>query len=494
MATWLNNKDRCLPLAAVFTPGTIHVQPDLIYQNDEPLKPAQPQEFWYGTQNYAATQLDFTALWKVGNRTYADVINNGPSGDLHAVALGSVSRRGILSIPPPSQNSSYELSFFGPALSCNSLSAADFSAFNTSLSAAYNNRYLPGMRTILGGVEALNPSRSLVLKYNAWVGTTDYNLSNPNWNNDTTTVNTLNQANVNYFYLSSSSSQNGSTVLVACHLHNATYNVRFSFENSQQSVNVLSVAIEEPVPYNATVDSDDPDYGNIVYNAVLDAFNNIVVGAATNDTGTEAPNILYYGSPVSVSALQDFIESKSEYTLTSDAAIKTLESMFQNITLSSMSSPSLRLPDEETKVIKTTTWRSVNIFVYEPLDLYIAYGCALLASLACVFWGLYVLLHHNHVSYSLKFSTILRTTRLNGINEIVIPESRKGNDPIPREMKMIKLKYTIDAESDEDGFAIAHGSGQDDNADSPGNTVMTEESLDRPFFPSSDTRRRPNSI
>lgn len=466
MAIWLNSKDRCLPLAAVFTPGTIHVEPDLIYQNDEPLKPAQPQEFWYGTQNYAATQLDYTALQEIGNRTYADVINNGPSGDLNAVALGSASRRDILSIPPPNQNSSYELSFFGPALSCNSLSAADFSTFNTSLSAAYNNTYLPGMRTILGGVEAIQSPGSLVLKYNAWMGTTDYNLSNPNWNNDTATVNTPNQANVNYFYLSSGSSQNESTVLVACHLHNATYNVSFSFENSQQSINVLSVAIEEPVPYNATVDYDDPDYGNIVYNAVLNAFDNIVIGAATNDTGTEAPNILYYGSPVSISALRDFIESKSEYTLTSDAVVKTLEAMFQNITISLMSSPSLRLPDEETKVIKTTTWHSVNIFVYEPLDLYIAYGCALLASLACVFWGLYVLLRHNHMSYSLKFSTILRTTRLNEINDIVAPESRKGNDPIAREIKMIKLKYTIDAKSDENGFAIAHG--QVDNADSPG--------------------------
>jgi hypothetical protein len=457
-------------LAAVFTPGTIHVQSDLRYQDDQPLKPAQPQEFWYGTQNYAATQLDYTALWKIDNHTYADVINNGPSSDLNSVAIGSVSRRGILSIPPPSQNSSYELSFFGPALSCNSLSAADFSTFNTSLSAAYNHTYLPGMRTFLGGVEANFSPRSLVLKYNAWVGTTDLNLSNPNWNNDTTTTTTIdepNQANVNYFYLSSGSSQDESTALVACHLHNATYNVSFSFENSQQSVNVLSVAIEEPVPYNATVDYNDPDYGNIVYNAVLDAFNNIVIGAATNDTGTEAPNILYYGGPVSISALQDFIESKSKYTLTSDAVIKTLEAMFQNVTISSMSSPSLRLPDDQAKVIETTTWHSVNIFVYEPLDLYIAYGGAFLASLACVFWGLHVLLHHNHVSYSLKFSTILRTTRLTEINEIVIPKSRKGNDPIPREIKMTKLRYTIDSKSDENGFAIAHGSGQDDHADPP---------------------------
>jgi hypothetical protein len=454
-------------LAAVFTPGTIHVQPDLSYQNNTLLKPVQPQQSWYGTQNYAATQLDYTALWKVDDITYADVLNNGPSGDLYSVALGSVSRRDVLSIPAPNQNSSYELSFFGPSLSCNNLSAEDFSTFNTSLTEAYNTHSLPGMHTILGGTESSYNEASLALKYNAWVGTNEdygvnYNLSNPYWNNDTNTTidpNHPRSANIIYFYLSSMPQQDVS-VLVACHLHNATYNVGFSFENSQQSINVRSVTVKEAVPYNATVDSEDPNYGNIVYSSVLYAFNNIVVATATNDTGTEAPNVLYYGGPVSVSALRDFIEAEPPTKLSADAVINTLQEIFQNITLSTMTSPSLRLPNSQAKAIKTKTWHSVNIYIYEPTNLYIAYGCALLASSLCVLWGLYVLLRRNRVSYSVSFSTILRTTRRSEIDGIVNVDARKGNNPVPKAMKGVKLRYIVgERRSGGEGFALVHDDG-----------------------------------
>jgi hypothetical protein len=452
-------------LAAVFTPGTIHVQPDLSYQNDTLLRPVQPQQSWYGTQNYAATQLDYTAIWKVDSITYANVLNNGPSGVLYSVALGSVSQRDVLSIPPPSQNSSYELSFFGPSLSCNNLSAEDFSTFNTSLTEAYNTHSLPGMRTILGGVESVYNKASLVLKYNAWVGTNEkygvnYNLSNPYWNNDTDTTigpNHPRSANIIYFYLSSMPHQGDATVLVACHLHNATYNVGFSFENSQQSINVRSVTIEEAVPYNATVDIEDPNYGNVVYSSVLYAFNKIVVAAATNDTGTEAPNVLYYGGPVSVSALRDFIEAEPPTKLTADAVINTLQETFQNITLSTMASPSLRLPYSQAKAIETKRWLTFNIYIYKPTNLYIAYGCALLASTLCVLWGLYVLLRRNRVSYSVSFSTILRTTRRSEIDMIVQEDARKGNNPVPEAMKGVKLRYIVGGRSGGgEGFALVH--------------------------------------
>ena len=112
------------------------------------------------------------------------------------------------------------------------------------------------MGTILGEVESIYNQASLVLKYNAWVGTNEtygvnYNLSNPHWNNDTNTMVSPNHANIIYFYFSSNPRKDDGSVLVACHLHNATYNVGFSFENSQQSINVQSVTTKEAVPYNA---------------------------------------------------------------------------------------------------------------------------------------------------------------------------------------------------------------------------------------------------
>lgn len=384
-------------------------------------------------------------------------MNLGPSSELYSFALRSVSQRDVLSIPHPNSNSSYELSFFGPSLSCNSLSAEDFSTFNTSLTEAYNALSLPGMHSFLGGVKALR--KEVTVKYNAWVGTnggygTSYNLSNPYWNNDTGVQNTPSSANIIYFYLSSTRQQDDGSVLVACHLHNATYNVGFSFENSQQVIDVRSVTIKEAVPYNATVDIERPNYSNIVYNSVLYAFNNIVVAAATNDS---MANVLYYGGPVSVSALRDFIEGEPSTKLTSDAVITTLEEMFQNITISTMSSPSLRLPDSQAKGIKGKTWYTVNIYVCEPTNLYIAYGCAFLASSLCVLWGLHLLLHRNRVSYSVCFSTILRTTRRSEMDGIVNADARVGNDPVPKAMEGVRLRYLVgERRSGGEGFALVH--------------------------------------
>lgn len=206
------------------------------------------------------------------------------------------------------------------------------------------------------------------------------------------------------------------------------------------------------------MDAESPNYGTVVYNSVLYAFNNIVIAAATNDTGTEAPNVLYYGGPVSVSALRDFIEADPSAKLSADAVIITLQEIFQNITLSTMTSPSLRLPDSQAKAIETKIWPSVNVYIYKPTDLYIAYGCALLASALCVLWGLYVSLHRNRASYNLGFSTILRTTRRSEIDAVVDAGARRGDDPVPKAMGAVRLRYVGgERRSGGEGFAVVRG-------------------------------------
>ena len=441
----------CIPIAAIFTPGTIHVQPDLKYENNTLLKAVQPQQSWVGKQNFGQTQIDYTALTGYGGHTFADAVLNGPSGTLYSVALGSVSLRDILPIPPPKQNSSYELSFFAPALSCNNLSAGELSNFEKSISAAQKAKYLPGQDTILGGVETVYNSTSLVVKYNAWIEShRGIDLSNPSWNNGTNDQTSPDEANNQYFYFSS----NVNSLLLACHLHNATYNAGFTFQDSEQTINLKSVTLHELVPLNSTVDTTTPDYSNSVYNAIYYAFNNIVIATAINDTGSTSPNILSYGPGlVLVSALRDFIEDSSP--LTTSTVITTLQSMFQNITLSTLSAPSLRLSDAQTSPIRTTTWRTVNVYVYDPQDLYIAYGCALLAAMLCVVWGLFLVLCRNKASYSLKFSTIVRTTRRREIDGIVDAGARMGEEPLPREMRQVKLGYSAD-----DGFAVVHIGGR----------------------------------
>lgn len=474
----------CLPIAAVFTPGTIHVQPSLKYDNNTQLKPAQPQQSWIGKQNFGSSQIDLSALFRPGptGDTYADVILAGPSGSLYSVAIGSAGQRDVLSIPSPARNASYDLSFYGPALSCTSLDEYDLSTFKTAITAAQHNQYLPVTATTYGGVENAYNSTGHVVKYNAWIKDSTvygWDLQHPNWNNGSDNTAAPTTDNTQYFYISS----NDDDVLLTCHLHNATYDVQYTFENSEQSINVKSKSLHELAPWNATVDTDFPNYASVVYTSMLWAFNNIAIGAGINDTTAGAINqgVLYYNGAVSVSILRDLIEG--EMPLTTETAIDALETMFTNLTLSILSSSSLRLADDQAKTITASTWRSVNVWEYEPDDLYIAYGCALLATLLCVLWGFYLVFQHNHLSYSIKFSTFLRTTRRKELDGLVAAEDRKGNDPLPKDMKEIKLAFGNTGTAgfqDSDGFRLAGSSGVD--AAEHGHSTMTQEPSENSTF------------
>lgn len=457
-----------LPVAAVFTPGTIEVHSDVRYDNSTLLRPAQPQQSWRGKQKFANTQIDYSVLTREGQYTESSLVLNSPSGILHAVAVGSAGRRDILPIPAPYQNSSYKLSFYGPGLACDSASAQDLATFNEALASARKARILPSLNTILGGVQDAQDPSSYVLKYNAWMKSQNsgFNLSHPSWNNDTRNSHPFPYAdNTGYFYFNISAHD----VLVACHLHNASYDVEFRFQNSEQSINVTSVKLHGLVPFDETVIvgvgdtdiSDKIDYENAVYSAVQYAFNNIVIGAASNETiaGSTNQGIQYYAGIVSLSMLRDFIESEDPVKV--DIIIDALQSIFQNITLSTLSTPELRLTDDEAEPITGSTWLSINVYVYQPENLYVAYGCSLLAAILCVLWGFHVMAHHGRLTYSIKFSTLLRTTRQKELDGIVSSAARRGNDPLPHEIKIHKLRYRLGGDHDLDGFQLVSSSDSD---------------------------------
>ena len=456
-----------LPIAAVFTPGTIQVTLGQKYDNSTVLRPAQPQQSWRGKQSFADTQIDYTAIYRVGQYTYASLILNSPSGILSSVAVGSASRRNVLPIPAPDQNSSYPLTFYGPSLGCAVAPAEDLTTFHTALVDVRKARALPGLRTDLGGTEAYYNYDSYVLKYNSWMKDSNdgYNLSQPSWNNDSSNYSPFPYPdNTGFFYFNTS----GHDTLIECHLYNATYDVEFTFQNSEQTINVNSVTLHELVPFNETVAvdkgdtdlSDQINYDNAAFSATQYAFNDIVVGAASNETGAGSVNngIQYYQGLASLSVLRDFIES--EEPIEPSAIVAAIQTMFQNITISTLSAPQLRLTSAQASTIIGSTWRTVNIYQYQPTDLYIAYGCSLLGTALCVLWGFYVISHHNHHrSYSLKFSTILRTTRRRELDSMVDAAARDGADPLPKGIKEPKIRYSVgDGEDGHlDGFELVSG-------------------------------------
>ena len=322
------------------------------------------------------------------------------------------------------------------------------------------------MKTILEGVESASGNAdSIVLKYNAFVEYTnyDYDLSHPNCNNGTADIAVPTTDGITYFYFLSAANP----ILLECSMHNATYNVGFLFENFEQAIDVRSVDLHERVPWNSTINIDTPDYANTVYNSVLYAFNDIVIAAAINDTtpGDINNGILYYNGAVSMSALRQYIEGDSP--LDAKTAIDTLQDMFTNLTISTLSQQSLRLTTAQATAMRVSTWRSVNVWKYDPKDLYIAYGCALLATVMCVMWGIYLVFQHNHLSYSIRFSTFLRTTRRKELDGLVAPEDRNGNDPLPKDMKTVKLAFgNTEATGFQasDGFRLAQSVGEENGS------------------------------
>jgi hypothetical protein len=77
-----------------------------------------------------------------------------------------------------------------------------------------------------------------------------------------------------------------------------------------------------------------------------------------------------------------------------------------------------------------TVEQSRNVYVYRLLDLYIAYGASIAASIVCAAIGVSAL-YRNGLCYSTNFSTILRTTRRHELDDLMTPADTKGGDPLP---------------------------------------------------------------
>ncbi|KAE8135090.1 hypothetical protein BDV38DRAFT_285292 [Aspergillus pseudotamarii] len=129
-----------------------------------------------------------------------------------------------------------------------------------------------------------------------------------------------------------------------------------------------------------------------------------------------------------------------------------IEEVFENITLSMMSSDSLQFnyssrlaPDN----VPVTTTQIVNLYSFSKSVLWITYGVALLLTLGVGGVGLHAHVS-SHGSYTTKFSTIFRTTRGATLSTSIEATDENGQDPLP----MYIAKSTI---------ALAGATGADSN-------------------------------
>lgn len=107
----------------------------------------------------------------------------------------------------------------------------------------------------------------------------------------------------------------------------------------------------------------------------------------------------------------------------------TIEDLFQNMTLALLSVPSLLAPQtSDTPVVSTST--SI-IYRYDAIRLWTAYAAALATTVIAVAVGLGSLVISG-VSYSNRFSTIVRVSRDQNLPIVIEDEDRCGQDPLPK--------------------------------------------------------------
>jgi hypothetical protein len=113
-----------------------------------------------------------------------------------------------------------------------------------------------------------------------------------------------------------------------------------------------------------------------------------------------------------------------------------LEELFQNMTLSLFSSPSF--VEESAEGTEVAYYITQNTYAYNNRNLFISYGLAVGFALIAGIVGCASILS-NGASYSNKFSTVLRTTRGQELEELIAYNDRTGVDPLPKHLEKSRI-------------------------------------------------------
>ncbi|KAI4854288.1 hypothetical protein E4T45_04020 [Aureobasidium sp. EXF-8846] len=433
----------------------------------------------------------------------------GPQFEVMKVVTAAAGQSAVLPISAPGNqpNASYVQQFAGPALQCKDvteplrgqiISNVNISSWNATTSYGYL-AWVPTTTKVLP-FELVSVSD----RYDQWqlqsvpLGPTAGPLSifvftSPNMRNP-------------YGYgMDPEYDYYGNATIIKCQLMNATYSSSFNWTNGIRSLDAIVANSAEAVLYRDAVDcagflytqdiytADNytgPAPGNIsrplsdfnntivrnfAYQSVMQAFGNILKGSINyphypnglvvttnvmdtvlgatrelsllrNNTSDEARSLASLGPQV-----WPGVSVEMQLNNTSDLRT-TLEKMFQNTTMSLISSPLLQSvislrPDSATPYfpppVNVTTITYQNFYAYSAALLWLAYGTAILIATITAVMGC-VSIFSSGISYSSSFSTILRTTSHAFVSTKISKDDAVGQDPLPEHLAEATIAFDND--------------------------------------------------
>ncbi|KAF7193881.1 hypothetical protein HII31_04771 [Pseudocercospora fuligena] len=276
------------------------------------------------------------------------------------------------------------------------------------------------------------------------------------------------------------------STILECQLWNTSYHTNFTYVDGQQSIDITTSERGEDSSVDTLagfyMNGDYPkcaglnvDYEGcnvdrytlqrLSFQAILDAFGRVFVGTVldgqqskyggtyTTDTkvmstvlldtkelsflrtpsnwanAAETGTYTHLGSTDNMPSLYDWTAEPSQKSLKD-----TIEQLFQNITISMLSSENFQ-PNRSSPfapaLVNVTSRIYQNVYEYSAVKLWLAYGIAIGFTLLGVIFGLIAIIT-NGASYSDDFSTILRTARYACLSKEVNYCDSDGRDPLPR--------------------------------------------------------------
>ncbi|KAH8724907.1 hypothetical protein GQ44DRAFT_727405 [Phaeosphaeriaceae sp. PMI808] len=411
-----------LPITAIVTPATMNVvtgENVLRLQGD-------PPQLYFDPNTYANLQT-------LVRSNYI-----GPSPDTLRTVFSSAMTGRILGIAQGHPNMTYTLQFLGPALRCDYADATLIS----NVYASYK-RYLTGIENqyrYIAWVPSNNGRGNLSFATGENIASLDLEST------DTAHIffipNTT-SAGPNFvggIQLGSNNDHYGYQDLLDCKLHNASYRAFFNLTFPTQAINVESRELLNPVNVSLDISKWQRPAGSpdavahqaqrICYQSIMDSFGRLLAGYE------------WWRDGYVVTQKTSWNMMAINWT-TRDGTQKGLESLFQNITLSMLATSSLIMNTTvaANNAVPVNILTSVNVYSYNPKDLWLAYGIACGAALLSTILGIYGIWSNGGVGYQGIFSTFIRTTRNQVLGDLIDPNDH-GTEPIPK--KLAEASIIID--------------------------------------------------
>jgi len=415
-------KNRCIPISAVITPGSLSVN---LVQRQYNISAFIPSTNFSDPTGFVTSLVLSEVPDGTQKKTVLARASIAPSPLLSRIVSTTATGGAILPITPLEPNSSYVYSFNGPSIRC---MPADLRAmqdiqqtmnYDKSGRIRYAAIYDPG---ILGDTCSIYVG----LAYKTITQNGTYSLCSPNGGCMVDHVQETKLDDPEYGQAFS------------CELYNTSFTMNVTFQNSRQMFGIQKLEYLNPVscmPLTLPVsDSQPPGEWKASY-TVFAAMGDMLIGNITKNRGSGFEEF----SPVSwdTKILQTTLIGSSDFAsmnitnrpngVYSGPLARGIEELSRNITLSLLSSDSFGLRVKSDVLITQQS----NRYLFSERNFWLAYGIALFVTAGAVLVGV-VAYFTDGVSLETNFSTVMATTQSDEMQELV-----RGVDVDSRELQNV---------------------------------------------------------